>query len=138
MFKRISMKKVAALVVVVTALGVGGVRAESASAATGYWYSIPSYGSATGHAIIDGYSLGYWSSSARGRVTFNAGGYCRRVQYAPFAYAALDGGWNNLATYCDWSTRTLSWSDTFHASYNGFKFRICGASGCGSVRHIGF
>jgi len=123
----------------VAALAVLLGMAGPASAATNQWNTLPSYGTGSGYAIIDGHSRGTFTDSAWGRVQVTARSYCVKVQYAPFAYGALDGGWSNTSWNCTANaTRTFSWSDSYHLAYNGFKFRICTTSGCGSTRTIAF
>lgn len=114
-----------------------GVSTSPANAAVGQWNTLSGYGTGSGYAVIDGWHSGYVTSSAWGRVQVTARSYCVKVQYAPYAYAALDGRWNNTTWNCTRNaTRVFSWSDTMTLSYNGMKFRICTTSGCGGVTYI--
>ena len=109
----------------------------SANAATGVWTGIPSHNGASGSAIIDYKRIGYWSSDASGRIYLRTGSGCAKVQFAPYAIAAVDGTWNNTGTWCN-GVVTISWSDRFYLAYNGMKFRICKSGTCGSVGYIRF
>jgi hypothetical protein len=127
------------LVGAILTAGLVGMLAGQAGAATGSWQSVPSYGTGSGYAIIDSHSRGTFTSNAAGRVQITARSYCVRIQYAPYAVAALDGGWNNTSWNCSANTtRTFSWSDSTHLNYNGYKFRICTTAGCGSTRYISY
>lgn len=129
----------AVLAALVFAIGAVVFGSSPAQAATRQWYQLPGYGTGTGYAIIDASSSGYVSSSASGRVQVTARSYCVKIQYAPYAYAALDGGWNNTPWNCTGgATKTFSWSDSFRLGYNGFKFRICTTSACGAAGYISF
>jgi hypothetical protein len=114
-----------------------GVAAAPANAAVGQWNGLSGYGTGSGSAIIDSWRSGTWSTTAYGRVQITARSYCVKVQYAPYAYAAVDGGWNNTSYNCSaYTTKVFSWSDTMRLSYNGMKFRICTTAGCGAVTYI--
>ncbi|MCU1570189.1 MAG: hypothetical protein JWR33_930 [Naasia sp.] len=105
----------------------------AAQAASNTWTGVPSYGGGTGSAIIDGHS----GSSAWGRVQVRATSYCVKIQYAPYAIAALDGRWNDLAYNCSSNTtKVFYWSDSYRLAYDGFKFRICTTAGCGSSQNV--
>ena len=138
--RSVSRRKLAQrLAVVAAALGLLMGVAGPASAAKYQWNALPGYGTGSGYAIIDGNSTGTFTSSAWGRVQITARSYCVKVQYAPFAYAALDGGWSNTSYNCSANaTRVFNWSDSYHLGYNGFKFRICTTTGCGSSKSIAF
>lgn len=111
--------------------------AGPADAATGRWYAMPSKGYAKASAIMDRFSSGNSGGSAAGRVTLSQSGGCYHVQYAPYAHAAKDGGWNKLPRKCGSGSWTFNWSDRFHLAYNGFKFRLCSDNGCADELHIG-
>jgi hypothetical protein len=107
------------------------------------WYAIPTYKNLQGYAIIDGCTgscAGGNGGHAWGRVEFigtDSTAY-GKAKYAPFAEAALDGDYNSLPWHSGKGTWIDSWSDTFHLAYQGFKFRLCGKSNCGSELHIYF
>lgn len=117
-------------------LGMFASQSAPASAATSRWYTVSAHGGASGSAIMNYFDVGRYSSHAGGRVQLNLTGQCGYIKYAPFADLAADGSYTKLRTYCGGGWVTLSWSDTFHLGYNGFKFQVCTSSGCGSERHI--
>jgi len=118
------------------AIALSACTVASADAAQHVWVGVPGTGGATGSALIDRYSNGYWSSSASGLVYVSTRG-CATMQYAPYANLAADGGWNNTPAVCN-GAAYRSWSDTFRLAYNGFKFRLCKNGTCGSAVNIRF
>lgn len=122
--------------VLAMAILVLAVFSGTAAAQVDVWKEIPRKGNLGGYAIIDhvsGSATSY-TRTATGRVELILGDSSAigRIQYAPFADFALDGRWNSLPTYRGAGRVVIPWSDTFHFSYEGFKFRICGAHSCSS------
>lgn len=93
----------------------------------GQWYRIPSYTNATASVRMDTFTTAYISSRASGYIYLtNNGGNCVYVQRKPVARFAIDGDWKrSTPNRCSSGSGYYSWQDTFHNTYNGFKFRIC-------------
>jgi hypothetical protein len=130
-------KRVLYLLVPLALLAVAlGVFSGQASASVGTAQEIPAYSNLKGVAVIDSVrgTFNSWSRTASGRVELilTQPSAIGKIQYAPFTRLGPDGEWNTLTTYHGQGSVVLRWSDTFHMTYDGFKFRICGANVCGS------
>jgi hypothetical protein len=71
-------------------------------------------------------SFGNGRATATVSVQRGSNSHCVYVQAAPYAIAALDGGFKTVvgSRTCG-STVRATYSDRFYLAYNGVKFRIC-------------
>ena len=98
-----------------------------------------SYAGASGTATLTRFSGG--TAKATVRLNRGSSSRCVYVQAAPYAYAAVDGGWKTVSGSRTCGSSTSYYSDNFHLAYNGIKFRVCqdvslASDTCGSVTYI--
>lgn len=126
------MLSVAAAVLAMTAA------AQPASAYVGESKTLPSTSFASGSVKVTGYA-----PSGTATWTYKGGGRCVYIQAKHTSIWGKDGGWDRLTSDNCGGTRSVSWSKSTSAAYNGIKFRLCqnvnnGLDNCGGDVNIGY
>jgi len=128
-----------ALVALTASAAFSAAVGNTADAYQGETRAIPSLQGASGSATLQ--SFGNGRAYATVTVRRGSNSHCVYAQAAPYAIAALDGGFKTIpgSRSCG-ATANGTYTDRYYLAYNGVKFRLCQedwlADTCGSSVNI--